>query len=99
MKVNGGIKIDAAALQAESERLTAHRAKLQKKLEDIKPTLDQLRNVQHCVDIVERDEEPGFPSILEQLERTNGEHNTQQKSQNAEKQNQSYFYGNKNQRL
>ena len=99
MKVNGGIKIDAAALQAESERLTAHRAKLQKKLEDIKPTLDQLRNVQHCVDIVERDEEPDFPSILEQLERTSIEQNSQQKSKNTEKQNQSYFYGNKNQRL
>ena len=75
MKVNGGIKIDAAALQAESERLTAHRAKLQKKLEDIKPILDQLRSIQHCVDIAMKDEEhePEYPSILEQLERANQE--------------------------
>ena len=91
MKVNGGIKIDAAALKAENERLTAHRAKLQKKLEEIKPILDQLRNVQHCVDVAIRDEEPEYPSILEQLERTNQERLVQQQAEQAERQAQSQY--------
>ena len=91
MKMNGGIEVDTAALKAESERLTAHRAKLQKKLEDIKPILDQLRNVQHCVDVVIRDEEPEYPSILEQLERANQERLARQQAEQAERQTQSHY--------
>lgn len=91
MKVNGSSQVDTAALKAESERLTAHRAKLQKKLEEIKPILDQLRNVQHCVDIAIRDEEPEYPSILEQLERTNQERLVQQQAEQAERQAQSQY--------
>ena len=73
MKAHGSIQIDPAALKAESDKLTAHRVKLQKKLEEIKPILDQLRNVQHCVDVAIRDEEPEYSSIMEQLEKANQE--------------------------
>lgn len=80
MKAHGSIQIDPAALKAESDRLTAHRVKLQKKLEEIKSILDQLRNVQHCVDVAIRDEEPGYSSIMEQLEQANQERIAQQKT-------------------
>ena len=91
MKVNGGIKIDAAALKAESERLTAHRVKLQKKLEEIKPILEQLRNVQHCVDVAIQDEEPEYSSILEQLERASQERLARQQAEQTEKQAKSQY--------
>ena len=91
MKMNGGIEVDTAALKAESERLAAHRVKLQKKLEEIKPILDQLRNVQHCVDIAIQDEEPEYPSILEQLERANQERLAQQQAEQSEKQAKSQY--------
>ena len=74
MKVHGGIVVDAAVLQSEHERLTAHQAKLETKLEGIKPILDQLRNVKRCVDMAMRDAEREFPSILEQLETKKREH-------------------------
>ena len=91
MKMNGGIEVDTAALEAESERLAAHRVKLQKKLEEIKPILDQLRNVQHCVDVAIQDEEPEYPSILEQLERANQERLAQQQAEQSEKQAKSQY--------
>ena len=91
MKVNGCIQVDTAALKAESERLTVHRVKLQKKLEEIKPILDQLRNVQRCVDVAIQDEEPEYLSILEQLERVNQEHLAHQQAEQAERQTQSHY--------
>ncbi len=91
MKVNSSIEVDTAALKAESDRLTAHRAKLQKKLEDIKPILDQLRNVQHCVDVAIQDEEPEYPSILEQLEWANQERLTRKQAEQAKRQAQTQY--------
>ena len=91
MKMNGGIEVDTAALKAESERLAAHRVKLQKKLEEIKPILDQLRNVQHCVDVAIQDEEPEYSSILEQLERASQERLARQQAEQTEKQAKSQY--------
>ena len=43
MEVYGSTVVDPATLKVESERLIAHRAKLQDKLEPMKPLLDTLR--------------------------------------------------------
>ena len=43
MEVHGSTVVDPATLKVESERLIAHRAKLQDKLEPMKPLLDTLR--------------------------------------------------------
>ena len=84
MKAHGSTTIEPAALKAESDRLTVHRAKLQKKLEEIKPILDQLRNVQHCVDIAMKDEEPEYPSIKERLEKDSQDQLAQQRKREEE---------------
>ena len=88
MKVNGGIQADAAALQAESERLKALRTKLQKKLEPIKPILNNLHFVKRCVDEVEKDQEP--PSIMEQLEAVRQQAEAQSQAQQEEEQRKQY---------
>ena len=43
MEVHGSTVVDPATLKVESERLIAHRAKLQDKLEPMKPLLGTLR--------------------------------------------------------
>ena len=81
MKMNGSAQVDAAALKEESERLNAHRANLQQRVEELKPLLIQLRNVKRCVDIAIQDEEPEYPSIMEKLEKDSQEQLTQQQQE------------------
>ena len=97
MKVHGNTAVDPAALKAESERLNLHRAKLQEKLEPMKPLLGTLHFVKRCVDAVTEDQQP--PSILAQLEaakqqdeaqrQTRQEEQRKQYEQNKEEQNKS----------
>ena len=68
MKVTGNMEIDAAALSAESKRLTAARQKWSAELETIKPDLEQLRNVKRWVDRALEDEVPEHLSLKEQME-------------------------------
>ena len=68
MKVNGNLEIDAAALNAESKRLTAARQKWSAELETMRPDLKQLRNVKRWVDRALEDEVPEHLSLKEQME-------------------------------
>ena len=86
VKVNGSVQMDAAALKEESDRLIAHRARLQQRAEEMKPFLSQIRNVKHCVDIAIQDEEPEYSSIMKRLEKDSQEQLTQQQRYEEQKQ-------------
>ena len=88
MKVHGSTAVDAATLKAESERLTAHRTKLQEKLEPMKPLLGTLHFVKRCVDAVIEDQQP--PSILAQLEAAKQQDETQRQARQEEEQRKQY---------
>ena len=88
MKVNGGISVDPAALETESERLTAREARLHGKLEPMKPILDSLHFVKRCVDVVIKDQEP--PSIIEQLEAVKQQNEAQRQARQEEEQRKQY---------
>ena len=84
MKVNGGITVDPAGLKAESDRLTVHRAKLQEKLEPMKPLLGNLHFIKRCVDAVMEDQQP--PSIIAQLEAAKQHDESQRQARQEEEQ-------------
>ena len=88
MKVHGSTVIDPAALKVESERLTAHRTKLQEKLEPMKPLLGTLHFVKRCVDAVIEDQQP--PSILVQLEAAKQQDEAQRQAWQEEEQRKQY---------
>ena len=88
MKVHGSTTVDPAALKVESERLTVHRAKLQDKLEPMKPILNNLHFVKRCVDDMEKDQKP--PSIMEQLEAVRQQAEAQSQAQQEEEQRKQY---------
>ena len=67
MKVNGNTEIDAAAMAAESRRLTAARQKWKTELDSLRPDLDQLRNVKRWVDRALEEEVPEHLSLKEQI--------------------------------
>lgn len=81
MKVNGSAQVDAAILKEESDRLIAHRARLQQRAEEMKPFLSQIRNVKHCVDIAIQDEKTEYSSIMERLEKDSQEQLAQQQQE------------------
>ena len=84
MKVHGSTTVDPAALKVESERLTAHRVKLQEKLEPMKPLLGTLHFMKCCVDAVIEDQQP--PSILAQLEAAKQQDEAQRQARQEEEQ-------------
>ena len=81
MKMNGSAQVDAAILKEESDRLIAHRARLQQRAEEMKPFLSQIRNVKHCVDIAIQDEKTEYSSIMERLEKDSQEQLAQQQQE------------------
>jgi hypothetical protein len=88
MKVHGNTAVDPAALKAESERLTVHRAKLQDKLEPMKPLLSALHFVKRCVDVVIEDQQP--PSIIAQLEAAKQQDEARRQARQEEEQRRQY---------
>ena len=88
MKVHGSTAVDPAAIKTESERLTAHRTKLQEKLEPMKPLLGTLHFVKRCVDAVTEDQQP--PSILAQLEAAKQQDEAQRQVRQEEEQRRQY---------
>ena len=88
IKVHSSTAVDPAALKVESERLTAHRAKLQEKLEPMKPLLGTLHFVKRCVDAVIEDQQP--PSILAQLEAAKQQDEAQRQARQEEEQRRQY---------
>ena len=88
MKVHGSTSVDPVTLKAESERLTAHRTKLQEKLEPMKPLLGTLHFVKRCVDVVIEDQQP--PSIIAQLEAAKQQDEDQRQARQEEEQRRQY---------
>jgi hypothetical protein len=88
MKVHGSTVVDPATLKVESERLIAHRAKLQNKLEPMKPLLGTLHFVKRCVDAVIEDQQP--PSIIAQLEAAKQQDEAQRQARQEEEQRRQY---------
>lgn len=88
MEVHGSTVVDPATLKVESERLIAHRAKLQDKLEPMKPLLGTLHFVKRCVDAVIEDQQP--PSIMAQLEAVKQQDEAQRQARQEENQRRQY---------